>query len=271
MTTNSVPPSQLPFQLPSQFPAESLAPEIISQTSQWLVVSKPSGWLTIPGRDSQKMGIAPAPVLSEWAKQNFPSIFVVHRLDRETSGIVLFALTPEDHKQANLWFQNRKIKKIYHCLAQGRPSAPILKINFPIAGAPSMTQVEVKERYEEGFLAQVVPRTGRRHQIRIHLSNHGAELNQAAKSNQVAESNPEAEPTQEAQSIQKAENGFPIWGDTLYGGPRKIVLGNRTLIVPRVALHASSLELPTGEVFKAEFAPDFADWLAQLRKEGHRV
>ncbi len=261
MTTNPVPPSQSP----AQSLAPSLAPEIISQTSQWLVVSKPSGWLTIPGRDSRKTGVAPAPVLSEWAKQNFPSILVVHRLDRETSGIVLFALTPEDHKQANLWFQNRKIKKIYHCLAQGRPSAPILKINFPIAGAPSMTQVEVKERYEEGFLAQVNPRTGRRHQIRIHLSNQGAQSTQRAQANQESQSN------QEAQANRKAQNGFPIWGDTLYGGPREIALGNRTLIVPRVALHASSLELPTGEVFKAAFAPDFADWLAQLRKEGHRV
>ena len=219
--------------LPFQF----IVPEIISETPRWLVVSKPSGWLTIPGRDSQQPDIAPAPVLSEWAKQNFPSLYVVHRLDRETSGIVLFARTVEDHQQANLWFQNRKVKKTYHCLAQGRPSTPILKINLPIAGASSITQVEVKESYTEGFLAQVLPRTGRRHQIRIHLS----------------------------------KNGFPIWGDTHYSGPREITLGNSTLTIPRVALHASSLELPSGETFKATFPPDFAFWLVQLRKEGHRV
>jgi 23S rRNA pseudouridine1911/1915/1917 synthase len=218
-------------------PFQLVAPEILSKTSQWLVVSKPAGWLTIPGRDSQQPGVPPAPVLSEWAKQTYPSLFTVHRLDRETSGVILFALTAEDHQQANLWFQNRKVKKTYHCLAQGQPTSPILKINLPIAQASSITQVEVKESYSEGFLAQVLPRTGRRHQIRIHLS----------------------------------KNNFPIWGDTLYGGPRAISLGSLTLNIPRVALHASSLELPTGEIFKAIFPPDFAFWLAQLRKGGHRV
>ena len=224
-------------------PFQLLAPDIIAETPQWLVVSKPPGWLTIPGRTSPRPGVGPAPVLSEWAKQRHPSLFVVHRLDRETSGVVLFARTEEDHRQANLWFQNRKVKKIYHCLAQGHPSTPILKINLPIAGASSITQVEVKASYQEGFLAQVLPRTGRRHQIRIHLS----------------------------------QQGFPIWGDTLYGGPRDITLGKSgtlgmtNLTIPRVALHASSLELPTGEIFKAGFSPDFIFWLAQLRKEGHRV
>ncbi|MEO5968767.1 MAG: RNA pseudouridine synthase [Bdellovibrionia bacterium] len=218
-------------------PLEPTPPEIISETAQWLVLSKPSGWLTIPGRDSSRPGITPAPVLSEWAKQKFPTLFVVHRLDRETSGVVLFARTAEDHQQANLWFQNRKVKKIYHCLAQGQPPTPVLKINLPIAGASSITQVEVKESYPQGFLAQVLPRTGRRHQIRIHLS----------------------------------KNGFPILGDTLYGGPKEISLSAGTLSIPRVALHASSLELPGGETFKAALPPDFAFWLVQLRKESKNV
>jgi len=225
MTTTTPPPFHL------------VAPEIIAETPQWLVVSKPPGWLTIPGRDSQRPGVGPAPVLLEWARQKHPSLFVVHRLDRETSGVVLFARTEGDHRQANLWFQNRKVKKIYHCLAQGHPITPILKINLPIAGASSITQVEVKASYQEGFLAQVLPRSGRRHQIRIHLS----------------------------------QQGFPIWGDTLYGGPRSITLGMTALTIPRVALHASSLELPGGEIFKAGYSPDFIFWLAQLRKEGHRV
>jgi len=212
-----------------------LLPEVLALTPRWLVVSKPPGMLTIPGRKSP----IESSVLLDWAREHYSPIWVVHRLDRETSGVVLFARTAEDHQQANSWFQQRQTKKVYHCLASGIPTAPVFKVSTPIEGAPSTTQVEVKESYQEGFLARVLPRTGRRHQIRIHLS----------------------------------ESGYPIWGDPLYRGLREVpmVSGSSSLSIPRVALHASSLELPTGEVFEASFPQDFESWLGRLRKEGHRV
>ena len=114
-------------------------------------------------------------------------------------------------------------------------------MNEPIRGASCVTQVEVLEKFPWGestdiFLAKVFPRTGRRHQIRIHL----------------------------------AKSGHPILGDVQYGGPKEVKRGEHTLVVERVALHAGSLELPTGEKFEAPFPEDFSSWLSQLRKGGSR-
>ena len=205
---------------------------VIAETSEWLVLDKPAGWLTIAGRGLPES----VPILLDWVRKTHPQALVVHRLDRETSGVILFALTSAAHQKANAWFSDRETKKLYQCLAVGSPSAPILKIKSPIEGAPSTTQVEVKERFQEGFLAMVRPLTGRRHQIRIHLS----------------------------------EIGHPLWGDTRYGGPSEIQFEHSRLLVWRVALHASRLELPSGEKFEAPLAQDLTEWLAALRKEGRR-
>lgn len=200
----------------------------IAKTPQWLALYKPAGWLTIPGRQTS------APVLSEWAEREHGKVWVVHRLDRETSGVVLMALTAEAHRQANLWFQNHEVRKAYDLLAQGRPRAPMLRIKEPIEGAPSVTQVECKQSFEGCFLARAVPLSGRRHQIRIHLAHEGNSL----------------------------------LGDPTYKGPRQIALpGGNVLEIGRVALHASRLELPTKEVFEAPWPEDFAGWVARLRGE----
>lgn len=209
------------------------SPQMIAETPDWWVVSKPPGWLCIPGRSSQE-GRGVDPVLTEWLKNVTSSpVWVVHRIDRETSGLVLFARSPHSHALANAWFSQRKIKKNYRFLAQGRLGFPFLKINEPIQGAPSMTQVERLENYPHACLAQAFPRTGRRHQIRIHL----------------------------------AHQGFPLLGDSLYGGPKEVQLAEgQVLKVNRVALHASALELPSGEKFSCADPLDFAHWVSVLRK-----
>src|SRR3954464_6242902 len=119
-------------------------PQIVATSAQWLVLSKPAGWLTIPGRTSFAASSSTPPILSEWAKAQWGEAWIVHRLDRETSGVFLLARTPQSHALANGWFQKRQMKKVYHCLAapaQGSPilRIPILKINEPIEGAPSVT------------------------------------------------------------------------------------------------------------------------------------
>jgi 23S rRNA pseudouridine1911/1915/1917 synthase len=207
-----------------------LLPQQITLTEKWLALSKPAGWLTIPGRDPGAQGI-----LSEWAQQNYGRIWVVHRLDRDTSGIVLFARSAQDHAQANEWFEKRKMKKIYDCIAAGKPATPIFKLNAPIRGDSALTQVEVRERFIAAFLARVRPLTGRRHQIRIHLS----------------------------------QKGYPLLGDVKYGGPREVsvdAVGLVTQIISRVALHAASLELPSGEKFEAPWPLDFKGWVDALRR-----
>lgn len=206
-------------------------PFLIQETPRWKVVNKPAGWLTIPGRGAQT-----APVLSEWLRQQGDPIWVVHRLDLETSGLVLFARTPEDHQAANAWFEKREVKKTYHALCMGSPRAPIFKVNSPIEGKPSLTQIEVKEKFTHGFFAQISPQTGRRHQIRIHLSSLGNS----------------------------------IWGDVLYQGSKSIHINQEEIEVSRVALHASRLKLPTGDVFEAPFPSDFESWLHFLRTKGTR-
>lgn len=205
------------------------SPSVLKETPEWLVLSKPPHWLSIPGRTG--LGAKNSKVLLDWAKEKYGPLWTVHRLDRETSGLILFGRTAEAHARANDWFQNRKTRKKYLCLALGQPVQPILKLNIPIEGKHCLTQIEVQEQFPSAFLARVTPVTGRRHQIRIHLA--GA--------------------------------GYPILGDTLYGGPQEIsdIPGTR---MDRVALHAFSLELPSGEKFEAPLPADFENWLRRLRE-----
>ncbi|MBI4926010.1 MAG: RNA pseudouridine synthase [Bdellovibrio sp.] len=202
-----------------------MEPIIIKQTDDLVAVFKPSGWLSIPGR-------LKAPVLLEWLKQKIGPVWVVHRLDLETSGVMIFARTEEKHRLLNYWFQERLIKKTYHCIARGDPNLPMFKISTPVRNVRASTQVEVLEKYTCGFLAQVKPLTGRRHQIRIHFY----------------------------------QMGYPLFGDMKYGGIREISLEGENLVIPRVALHSYSLELPTGEVFQTQWPEDFWDWVKKLKK-----
>ena len=119
-------------------------PTVIARTERWLVLHKPSGWLSIPGR-------APGvPVLSEWAAQEHAPVWTVHRLDRETSGVILFARTAEAHREASRWFQDHLVRKTYECLAIGALNAPVTRVKVPIEGAPSVTQVESRESFSAG-------------------------------------------------------------------------------------------------------------------------
>ena len=213
-----------------------LGAQKIAETARWLVINKPAGWLTIPGHASDA-----DPVLSTWAQEHFGRVWVVHRLDRETSGVVLFARSAEAHRQANIWFSSHQVRKTYSCLAKGQPSTPMFKIKTPIRGLHCVTQVEVRESYQLGedqsaFFAAVKPLTGRRHQIRIHL----------------------------------ASEGFPLWGDTRYSGPPEVVVRGEKLPIARVALHAAKLELPADHsseqaTFEAPWPEDFETWVRRVR------
>ncbi|MGZ3687195.1 MAG: RluA family pseudouridine synthase [Bdellovibrionota bacterium] len=205
-------------------------PKLLQKTPRWLVLDKPAGWLTVPGRE-----LPGVPILSEWARENHGPVWVVHRLDRETSGVILLALSAEAHHEANDWFSSHEVRKFYDCLAIGRAEAPMFVVKEPVGGQSASSQIEVRETFGPAFLARVRPTTGRRHQIRIHL----------------------------------AARGHPLLGDPTYGGTRELRLrGGESMSIPRVALHASRLELPGGEKFEAPWAEDFQAWVARLRQEG---
>src|SRR4051812_4747197 len=119
-------------------PGGKVLPKILAKTDRWLVFEKPPGWLSIPGRASAERGALP--VLSEWAEQEFGRLWTVHRLDRDTSGVILMARTAEDRRQANQWFEERQVRKIYHLIAQGVPTVPVFRLSQPIEGVRAVTQ-----------------------------------------------------------------------------------------------------------------------------------
>lgn len=206
--------------------------DILLESPNFIAVNKPPGLLSIPGQNPRE------PNLLRSLARRFPNeqILVIHRIDRETSGVILFARNEEAHRTANGWFSSHIIKKEYQALASGSPRMPALRVNHPVDGKASLSQVQIVERYsageETGFLARVRIATGRRHQIRVHL---------------------------------QAE-GFPILGDTRYGGARSAF----GISFPRVALHAEKLVVPKSDYsdaveLVAPLPTDFNSWISSLR------
>lgn len=195
------------------------APELLYETSRSWWFSKPPGWLSVYPTHSTN-----DPVLAAWVQeQTGKPVFPVHRLDRETSGVILFAKDRDFHRQASQWFQSRKVLKVYHFLAlvsDLKPHAPpVWSCTDPIDGRPSETQFQLLQKKGSIFLGEARPKTGRRHQIRIHLKS----------------------------------SGIPILGDTEYGGS----IEGLTESSRRVMLHSFRLKTPDGIDVIAPYYPDF--------------
>ncbi|MBL0058041.1 MAG: RluA family pseudouridine synthase [Elusimicrobia bacterium] len=187
--------------------------EILYQDERVFVVHKPTGQNVIPGRGPES-----GPCLKDEAAAHFGGkVFVVHRIDRETSGIVLFARDAAAHRFLNGAFEGRHIQKEYLAAVQGDPAPAKGSVGVPLrlfgsgrvaagpGGKPCRTDYETWARWEGGALLLVRPVTGRRHQIRAHL----------------------------------AGIGHPVLGDPLYGPPPRPVGG-----APRLMLHAGRLAFP---------------------------
>jgi len=148
-----------------------------------LVIDKPSGYLSIPGR-----GGTPD-VLTELRKVH-PELHVVHRLDKQTSGVLVFAKDEVTHRAVSLLFQNREVSKKYFALAKGWPQQAEIRIDEPIApdksvagkmivaknGKPSVSICRRVEQLGPYCLLEVEILTGRMHQIRVHLKHIGLPL-----------------------------------------------------------------------------------------------
>jgi RluA family pseudouridine synthase len=201
-----------------------------------LAVNKPSGMLTLPDGYDKTL-----PHLRSILEPTFGRLWIVHRLDRDTSGIIVLARNADAHRHLNTQFQEKRVSKLYHALVLGQPPWDNLIINDPLRpdgdrrhrtvvdsarGKLAITELRVLSRFEGYSLLEAAPLTGRPHQIRAHLKHAG----------------------------------YPILADPLYGNPTHPC---QTLL-PRLGLHALSLTLfhpKTEEAMKlaAPYPKDFAN------------
>jgi 23S rRNA pseudouridine1911/1915/1917 synthase len=154
---------------------------ILQETEDWVAINKPSGLLTIPDRIGKDIS------LKTILKERHGDIFTVHRLDRDTSGLVVFAKNEEAHKHLSQQFEARETRKIYNGLVLGKPFQPSGVINEPISehpvkkglmtvyrkGKESITEYEVLQSFRLFTWMQFRILTGRTHQIRVHMKHIG--------------------------------------------------------------------------------------------------
>lgn len=158
---------------------------IIFEDENYIFVNKESGMLSIPDRYNQNL-----PNLKHILETKYESVFVVHRLDKDTSGIIMFAKNAESHKYANDLFESQEIERIYHVFVKGSFPADYIEIDIPLLadssekgkiipsarGKYSITKVSLIEKYRFVSLLECNIITGRQHQIRVHLAAIGHPL-----------------------------------------------------------------------------------------------
>lgn len=157
--------------------------EVLHDDHEILVVNKPAGLLSVPGK-----GAHLADCLIARVQEAFPMALLVHRLDRDTSGVMVFALTPHAQRHLGLQFEKRQVKKIYAARVAGRlepktgtvdlplivdwPNRPLQKVCHE-TGKAALTDWRV-QRYGEGETrVRLMPKTGRSHQLRVHMLSLG--------------------------------------------------------------------------------------------------
>jgi len=220
--------------------------EIIHIDDDILVINKPANIPVLPDGWNKD---APYLVKMIEEENGNPStgsgrgVFIVHRLDKGTTGVMVFARTAESHRALNIQFENREVDKVYRAIVEGDPKWNEKVTKFPLRanvgkkhrtavddknGKPSETRFKVLKRYQDAALVEAKPMTGRTHQIRVH-----------------------------AYAL-----GHPLLGDILYNG---IEMDG----INRPALHAYSLAFShpaTNErmIFKVEHPQDFVSALELL-------
>jgi 23S rRNA pseudouridine955/2504/2580 synthase/23S rRNA pseudouridine1911/1915/1917 synthase len=154
---------------------------IVFENDDFIALNKPSGLLSIPDREGKEIS------LKSLLQEKYHQIFTVHRLDKDTSGLIVFTKNEAMHRHLSLQFEGRQTKKIYTGLVIGSPSKKKESINLPLAenmvqrgvmivnrrGKESLTDYEVIEDFGIYSWLQFQIHTGRTHQIRVHMKEIG--------------------------------------------------------------------------------------------------
>ena len=212
--------------------------DILLEENNFLIVDKPAGIPVLTDGWAKE-----APYLVKQLEEVYGRIWVVHRLDKTTSGVMIFARNAETHRSLNTQFELHQTQKVYHAILEGEPQWKEKVASFPLrtnvghkhrtivdekGGKPSETRFRVLRRSISAALVEARPTTGRTHQIRVHALTLG----------------------------------HPLLADYLYEA-------EETEIIQRPALHAHSLTFthPLSQELLTYTAPrpnDFVEALQQL-------
>ncbi len=163
-------------------PAEPFL-SVIARGQDWLAIDKPSGLLSVPGKAAELSDCAEAR-----AREAAPGALIVHRLDMDTSGVLLLALNPPAHRNLSMQFARRHVSKSYVARVAGEVAEEAGEIDLPLAcdwpnrplqevnharGRPALTRWRVLAREPGATRLLLEPETGRSHQLRVHLREIG--------------------------------------------------------------------------------------------------
>jgi tRNA pseudouridine32 synthase/23S rRNA pseudouridine746 synthase len=158
-------------------PSEPL--EILHEDAHIILVNKPSGLLSVPGKGEHL-----ADCLISRLQAVFPTALLVHRLDRDTSGVMVFAQTPAAQRHLGLQFEKRMTKKTYVARVYGDVEGDEGTVDLPLIvdwpnrpkqmvdhenGKPAVTEWKVIKRGDNETRMRLMPKTGRSHQLRVHM------------------------------------------------------------------------------------------------------
>lgn len=225
---------------------------VIFEDDDYLAINKPNGVSTLEDRAADSHILL-------MAKDLFPNIQACHRIDKDTSGVLILAKNPDAYKHLSMQFQNRKVRKIYHAVVHGQTEYNNHLVELPLivknqgivkwdskSGKPSSTYFTTLQNFKSFSLLECNPITGRRHQIRVHLKycNHSI----------VADSKYEGEHIYLSQIKKKYKPGQR---------EEKPLIG-------RMALHANSITFKTINekdlTVEAPYPKDFQVLIKQLNK-----
>ncbi len=156
---------------------------ILHEDHEVIVVDKPSGLLSVPGKGEHL-----ADCLVARIQAAFPTALLVHRLDRDTSGVMVFGLTPHAQRHLGKQFENRQTKKTYVARVWGEMTDKTGTVDLPLIvdwpnrprqmvdhenGKPALTDYRVMRKGNGETRVRLFPKTGRSHQLRIHMKEIG--------------------------------------------------------------------------------------------------